>query len=325
MSDFTNSEQAINNESGVSSKEHSSETMGIKSISELGITESIAERTEEVVDDKGGEKTEGSEGDRVDDNDRSKNEDVVNTISKDGDSIVDKNESNMHDVNKDITEGDNSNNSMEAEVEDEIGDAEYEVERVVGHKYLRGRLHYHLKWNGYDSDENTWEDQDNVFCTDLIEAYWKRREEAGGSRDDPKGKDGVVPKKETISRSQKSNGAKHATAKTKKDRDGDTVMEMAPAKRQKTSSTPKMLRNSSATGGLESIETKDKWIPPKEWTSWEDKIESIQTVERNNQKLLIRLAWKNGKETQHPIEAAHQKCPLKLIQFYESHIKFSQA
>ncbi|KAF9542019.1 hypothetical protein EC957_002381 [Mortierella hygrophila] len=221
------------------------------------------------------------------------------------------------------------------EEEDSEGDAEgaeYEVERVVGHRHTKGKLQYHLKWNGYDSDENTWENKENVFCTDLVEAYWVRHEQAGGSRSDLKGKDGVLVKKEPA-RTARSNGAR----RTKKDRDGDTVMNMAPAKRQRTSDTSKEVMR--AGGGAEDVTSNNNknssssssssndssWMPPNSWTSWEDKVKSILTVERSNQKLLIRLLWINGKETHHSIEEAHQKCPQKLIQFYEAHIKFSQA
>lgn len=217
------------------------------------------------------------------------------------------------------------------EEEDSEG-TEYEVERVVGHKHTKGRLQYHLKWNGYDSDENTWENKENVFCKDLVEAYWVRHEQAGGSRSDLKGKDGIHVKKEPA-RTAKSNGAR----RTKKDRDGDAVTNMAPAKRQRTSDTSKGVmkaegraedvtsNNNNSNNSNSSSSNGSSWTPPKSWTSWEDKVDSILTVERSSQKLLIRLLWSNGKETHHPIEEAHQKCPQKLIQFYEAHIKFSQA
>ncbi|OAQ36542.1 chromo-domain-containing protein, partial [Linnemannia elongata AG-77] len=141
----------------------------------------------------------------------------------------------------------------------------YEVERVVGHRHTKGKLQYYLKWNGYDSDENTWENKENVFCRDLVEAYWS-------------GVEGVV--------SNNNNNSNN---------------------------------NGSSSG---SSSNDSSWMPPKRWASWEDKVDSILTVERSDQKLLIRLLWSNGKETHHPIEEAHQKCPQKLIQFYEAHIKF---
>ncbi|KAG9072684.1 hypothetical protein KI688_000456 [Linnemannia hyalina] len=239
-----------------------------------------------------------------------------------------KGESKVDSIDKATT--DSKDDDDEEDSEEDAEGAEYEVERVVGHKHTKGKLQYHLKWNGYDSDENTWENKENVFCTDLVEAYWVRHEQAGGSRSDLKGTDGVHVKKEPA-RTARSNGAR----RTKKDRDGDTVMSMTPAKRQRTSDTSKEVMR--AEGGAEDVTSNNNnknsssssndssWKPPNSWTSWEDKVKSILTVERSNQKLLIRLLWINGKETHHSIEEAHQKCPQKLIQFYEAHIKFSQA
>ncbi|KAI7817882.1 chromobox protein, partial [Gamsiella multidivaricata] len=61
-----------------------------------------------------------------------------------------------------------------------------------------------------------------------------------------------------------------------------------------------------------------------EWTSWDEHLECVQTVERSRKKdkMTVHLTWKDGKDTEHPIEDAHQKCPQKLIQFYEKHLKF---
>ncbi|KAK3838364.1 MAG: hypothetical protein JOS17DRAFT_729804 [Linnemannia elongata] len=229
-----------------------------------------------------------------------------------------------------------SKDDDEDDYEEDPEGSEYEVERVVGHKHTKGKLQYHLKWNGYDSDENTWENKENVFCKDLVEAYWARHEQAGGSRSDLKGKDGIHVKKEPA-RTANSNG----TRRTMKDREGDIMTNTTPAKRQRTRDTSKQVikaeggaedvtsnnnnNNSNSKDNGSSSSNSNSWTPPKSWTSWEDKVDSVLTVERSSQKLLIRLLWSNGKETHHPIEEAHQKCPQKLIQFYEAHIKFSQA
>ena len=34
---------------------------------------------------------------------------------------------------------------------------QYEVEDVLSHKKLRGRMHYYVKWAGYPLSEATWE------------------------------------------------------------------------------------------------------------------------------------------------------------------------
>ncbi|KAF9917639.1 hypothetical protein FBU30_000669 [Linnemannia zychae] len=74
---------------------------------------------------------------------------------------------------------------------------------------------------------------------------------------------------------------------------------------------------------LDEIEEDDKWNPPKSWSSWETHIDFIRTiVQGDNNKLTIFLRWKNGYETSHPIEVAHEKFPLVLIRYYESHLRF---
>lgn len=279
-------------------------------------------RADEVIQPRTRDKVKRDAGDIIKTEDRAEERALGVMPEGKGDSKVDS-----------IDKGDDEDNDGE----DSEG-AEYEVERVVGHRHTKGKLQYYLKWNGYDSDENTWENKENVFCRDLVEAYWVRHEQAGGSRSDLKGKDDIHVKKEPA-RKAKSDGARG----TKKDRDGDTVTNMKPAKRQRTGDTSKEImkaksgvegvvsnnnnnsNNNGSSSSSGSSSNDSSWMPPKRWASWEDKVDSILTVERSDQKLLIRLLWSNGKETHHPIEEAHQKCPQKLIQFYEAHIKFSQA
>ncbi|KAF9566611.1 hypothetical protein EC968_003702 [Mortierella alpina] len=286
------------------------------------------------------------------------------------------------------------------ESEDEE-DNEYEVERVVGHRRERGVLSYFLKWKGYDVQDNTWEKEDQVFCEDLVEAYWDRYTHAGGKKTDPKGTDpkpqGVKRKAaggrgralskevqepllpEVPSMEHNDNDAEEFTSvaspsKTK-GRDGAAEVsgEQGQAKKHKPE-TPASLEQAherqsevqdeqgeeprkagrisndnrvskeGKTGkeskaskegkegkaskegkvGRPAKATKEPW-PPASWTSWEDEVDYVQTVERNKKKMRVYLVWNNGRQTDHPIEDAHNKCPLKLIRFYEEHLKFTQS
>jgi hypothetical protein len=53
----------------------------------------------------------------------------------------------------------------------------YEVESIVRHRVRKGQLQYFLKWKGYPSSQNTWENDNNVVgCQELIDAYWTSQE-----------------------------------------------------------------------------------------------------------------------------------------------------
>ncbi|RWS05468.1 Chromobox protein-like protein [Dinothrombium tinctorium] len=52
---------------------------------------------------------------------------------------------------------------------------EYEVERVVEKKKQNGKTFYLLKWKGYSEEENTWEPEENVTCSELLKEFEERR------------------------------------------------------------------------------------------------------------------------------------------------------
>jgi hypothetical protein len=50
----------------------------------------------------------------------------------------------------------------------------YDVEQIVGKRIRKGKIYYLVKWDGYPSDQNTWEPIDNLLnVIDLIEEYEK--------------------------------------------------------------------------------------------------------------------------------------------------------
>ncbi|CAG8749242.1 16475_t:CDS:2, partial [Dentiscutata heterogama] len=52
---------------------------------------------------------------------------------------------------------------------------EYVVEKVVDHRFVNGQLQYYLKWKDYPDEENTWEDESDIFATNLVEEYWAKK------------------------------------------------------------------------------------------------------------------------------------------------------
>lgn len=48
----------------------------------------------------------------------------------------------------------------------------FEVEKILDHKIMNGRISYFVKWKGYEDDENTWEPEEHFNQTECIEDYW---------------------------------------------------------------------------------------------------------------------------------------------------------
>ncbi|KAK6333331.1 hypothetical protein TWF718_011146 [Orbilia javanica] len=64
----------------------------------------------------------------------------------------------------------------------------------------------------------------------------------------------------------------------------------------------------------------DEWEPPA--GSWEDDVRMIETLERNGGDHICYIQWVNGRRSQHPLHVVYQRCPQKMLKFYESHLVF---
>uniref|UniRef100_A0A0N5AJS6 Chromo domain-containing protein n=1 Tax=Syphacia muris TaxID=451379 RepID=A0A0N5AJS6_9BILA len=55
-------------------------------------------------------------------------------------------------------------------------DTAFAVERVIGERINEktGKKYYRLKWQGYGSEDDSWEPEDNVDCSELIEEFYGR-------------------------------------------------------------------------------------------------------------------------------------------------------
>lgn len=50
-------------------------------------------------------------------------------------------------------------------------DTDYDVEKIVGVKVEYGVRYYLIKWKGWSEDDNTWQAEDTVDCSDLIDKF----------------------------------------------------------------------------------------------------------------------------------------------------------
>ena len=106
--------------------------------------------------------------------------------------------------------GDNMNVDESAE-EDEV----FIVEKVVDVRTRNGKKEYLLKWKGFPDSESTWEPEDNLDCTDLIEAYEMQQLQKGK----------VAPNAETARPKEKGNKEANAVKNKRK----KVVQEETPA------------------------------------------------------------------------------------------------
>lgn len=51
----------------------------------------------------------------------------------------------------------------------------YEIEEIVKDRIVNGKKQYFIKWVGYPSSDNTWEDADNIYSEDLKNEYEARK------------------------------------------------------------------------------------------------------------------------------------------------------
>lgn len=66
-----------------------------------------------------------------------------------------------------------------------------------------------------------------------------------------------------------------------------------------------------------------EWSPPP--GSWENEVDYVETVEEQYDKngqpeKHAYIVWKNGKKTLNTLRQLHQKCPQKMLVYYENHL-----
>lgn len=79
---------------------------------------------------------------------------------------------------------------------------EFEVEKIVDSKRIKGKLHYLIRWKGYSADSDTWEPSNTLSCPDLIQKFNEEKENSKNSPKSSKKRKGA--KKESKSPSKKT-------------------------------------------------------------------------------------------------------------------------
>ncbi|KAG5999098.1 hypothetical protein E4U54_002066 [Claviceps lovelessii] len=178
--------------------------------------------------------------------------------------------------------------------EEDMEEDEFVVEAIKNHMIDEdGTLKFQVKWEGYDSKKDlTWEPEENLeeSAHQILDDYF---ESIGG-------REKIFEQTEKAARGKKrGRGASNAASNsTKRARKNGT---------HPSDSTPP----ASAS---------QEWAPPA--GSWEDEIATIDACQgQGSGRLTVFLIWKNGKKTRHDTSIIYKKCPQKMLQFYERHVK----
>lgn len=199
-------------------------------------------------------------------------------------------------VVEDVDMGDNDREGEEEDDGDDLDEDEFIVEAIKKHIVDAEGIKFQVKWEGYESKKDlTWEPEENLqdSAAEILEEYYKK---FGG-------REAILEETEKAAKSKKRRRSTNGTPNTS------------------TNTSTKRSRQNGAhpKDSTPPVSTK-KWSPPA--GSWEDEIDTIDACEdEGSGKLVVYLIWKNGQKTKHDTQVIYKKCPQKMLQFYERHVK----
>ncbi|KAJ3170833.1 Chromobox protein 1 [Geranomyces variabilis] len=259
--------------------------------------------------------------------------------------------------------GDDKENNGAGEDEDEDeSEPEWEVEAIIGARKIKGVQQYHIKWKGFDEDDNTWEPETNIHCPDLVDAYWAEHAEKqsakAAAKNSARGNRTVLGGSDR--RKRKSVDLEQVFNIESEEDENDVEFDESasgrrPAKRRRGDSPPArraVRRNRNSGGGLGAMSPRSrrpvkhvnyKLADPEKdldsdsgesigagsglrgsLSSWDPLVQEIENVDEGERKgeLRVFIRWKNGTRSEESALIANKKCPQAIIKFYESHIRF---
>ncbi|KAL4989937.1 hypothetical protein BDW68DRAFT_57049 [Aspergillus falconensis] len=192
---------------------------------------------------------------------------------------------------------DNTNDADDDEDEEDV----YVVEKILGHSFKRdGTLLFQVKWQGYDDPKDeTLEPEANLEgAQDILNEYFKL---IGGRPEKP-------------SKKRKSTGRPPKAA---------SVEKPEPKRRRRSRAAD----NEETDAGEEKKKVKESvapnWVPKSK--NWENEVKTVDTIVREDGGLVAYLHWNNDKKSKVSIETCYDKCPRKMLKFYEQHLVFKDS
>ncbi|WWC63577.1 uncharacterized protein I303_106181 [Kwoniella dejecticola CBS 10117] len=202
----------------------------------------------------------------------------------------------------------------EEEEDEEEGEGEYEVEAIIDHKQKKGnqagKYEYLVSWKGYGPEHNTWEPEEHVaHAGDIVTRYWSGKPKQpiaptsqSKKRDRPSagGSSTPVPTSQKKS-AARTNGNSRKSVKQQDDEDEEEF----------------------PTYEISHVDSTAKY---EDVPDWEDTIISVDTIERSSRnELTIYMTMVGGEKVAVPTELAYKRCPQKVLQFYEKHLKWKSS
>ncbi|CAG8451165.1 14442_t:CDS:2 [Funneliformis caledonium] len=152
------------------------------------------------------------------------------------------------------------------DIETELSDDEFYVEKILDHTWTReGDPLFLLKWRGFPEEENSWVEQDNICAVNLIEEYWK---DIGGKPDPPINKNAI---------------------KCSKSSDSEPVYDNEYTKESTNENlyAKPMINNKDAFPFIIPMITDPTIYQP----NWEEFVDNILAVEYSSNFIYIRIKW----------------------------------
>ncbi|KAJ5506507.1 Chromo domain/shadow [Penicillium expansum] len=184
------------------------------------------------------------------------------------------------------------------EEDEEEEEGLYIVEDIIKHDWLDdGTLKLWVKWKGYERvQDHTWEDEEGLMYVDmlielrnLLRAFIDEHHRDGAS-------EVVTAYYKRIGGRPKKDEEKPAAAK--------------PGRKRKSMGEPKLAKDSPAPAASEG-------------KNWDKDVKEVDTIVREGDAgLMAWLEFNNGHKAKLSVQACYEKCPLKMLKFYESHLVF---
>ncbi|PWY97793.1 hypothetical protein BCV70DRAFT_166278, partial [Testicularia cyperi] len=239
---------------------------------------------------------------------------------------------------KDADDDDDDNKGGDEGGED---DEEYEIEYIVSHsdKMVDGQMSYFVKWQGYPDSENTWVfESDMGGAQEMIQEYWakqpKKQLKKMGTKAGKKGKRqssvggssaaaiaaAAAASSASRRRSARESSSAHRSANARDSPSASTSAAAAGSSRRGKRAHEIQPSRSPTPDGPLIDRMRKRYARIPDWDPIVAKIEAVEKTHSNKIRMFVR--FQSGDRLAFESTVCHHRCPLKVIEFYESHLRF---